>query len=445
MHPGATARRLTRARPGWSGWSALGAWAAWAAFTAFAAVQVFMAVRRPGGPDGMSDLGVYTGAVRALVGGGSLYDFASANGDRFVYPPFAGLLLVPVAALPELAGRVVWTLLGCVEVVVLAWVVVRRSPLPALAALPRGCRVPLVAGVLMLTYPVFSGLFLGQVSLLVTLLALLDLVDLTPRWCRGVLLGLAAAVKLTPLALVPYLWLTGRRRAAARAAGAFVLAGVVAGWAAPAETGRYLAAARADHPFIDLGQADNASLVGLLTRTARPDAPGWAVLLPVVALLVVWSCRRAARAYRQGQVLAGAVVVGAMTVLVSPVSWSHHQVLLVLAAACTVGAGQRRAAAWPVGVLLLTSVPVQAVLLHLGDPGPVLRESGALLALAIACAVPFGPVRTSAARAGRTALRTQVDASGGSERPSAQGTWVGTARPQGGRPAPCEPSSDRCP
>lgn len=395
---------MTRARPGWP------AVLAWAALAACAAVHVHVAVRRPGGPDGMSDLGVYTGAARALLGGGSLYDFAAANADRFVYPPFAGLLVVPVAVLPDVVGRVAWTLLQCVEVAVLAWAVTRRAPLPALVRVPRGARVPLVAGVLMLTYPVFSGLFLGQVSLLVTLLALLDAVDLTPRWCRGVATGLAAAVKLTPLAFVPYLWFTGRRRAALTALGTFLALGAGAAVLAPAETRRYLASAGAERPFIDLAQADNASLAGLVARVAHPVATGWPSSVAgtvVVAALVVRGYRRAVQAYRQEQVLAGTVVVGALVVLVSPVSWSHHQVLLVVAAACTVGLSRRWAAAWPLGVLALTSVPAQAVLLHLWTPGPLVRESSVLLALALVCVVPFRAVRRPVA-AGESVLRRSV-------------------------------------
>lgn len=372
----------------------------WAGFAACAVLAVVVAVRRPG-PDALSDLEVYLGAARNLGGGGSLYAFVAPNGDAFVYPPVAGLALLPLAALPDVAARVLWTLLQCGQVLLLARVVVRRSPLPVLGRLPRGAAVPAVALVLTLSYPVLSGLYLGQVSLLVTLLALLDAVDLVPRRFQGLLTGLAAAVKLTPLAFVPYLWLTGRRRAAVVA---LLTTGAVTGgsWlVAPGESARYWGSATVARPYVDLGQADNASLVGLLTRTGWSADVTTVVLVPLTLLVVVAGYLRARDAYRRGQTLAGAVVVGAVVVLVSPISWSHHQVLLVLAAACVVGTGRRDpgtrsagsaagwSAGWSVGVVLLTGTGVQAVLLHLWSPGPVLRESGVLLALAIACAVPF--------------------------------------------------------
>jgi hypothetical protein len=52
------------------------------------------------------------GAVRSSLHGGSLDDVVAANGDMFVYPPLAGLLLVPLAGLPDLAVAVLWTLLS---------------------------------------------------------------------------------------------------------------------------------------------------------------------------------------------------------------------------------------------------------------------------------------------------------------------------------------------
>ncbi|GAA3578068.1 hypothetical protein GCM10022197_39260 [Microlunatus spumicola] len=384
---------------------------AWAVFAVCTAVLVHIAVRRPAGPDGMSDLGVYTGAVRAPLDGGSLYGFAAANGDRFVYPPFAGLLLVPVAVLPDLVARVVWTLLSCAQVVVLAWVVVRRSRLPALARLAPGVRVPLVATVLLLTYPVFSGIFLGQVSLLVTLLALVDAVDLAPRRFAGVATGLAAALKLTPLVFVPYLWFTGRRRAAGTALVTWAAAAAVGWWLAPADSRRFVASLGEDRPFQDLGQGDNASLVGLLTRSGlgTGSGPVLVALLVVVALVMVLGYRRARFAHRRGEVLAGAVVVGAVAVLVSPVSWSHHQVPLVLAAACGPALGRVGAATWTAAVLLLTGIPVQALLLHVGAPGPLLRESSVLLALAVACVVPFGATRTARASSSVALLHRRGD------------------------------------
>jgi hypothetical protein len=53
---------------------------------------------------------------------------------------------------------------------------------------------------------------------------------------------------------------------------------------------------------------------------------------------------------------------------------------------------------------------VQAVLLHLWSPGPLLRESSVLLALAVACVVPFGPLRPFPAGNRQPVLAATVDA-----------------------------------
>lgn len=360
-------------------------------YLAMSAVYVYLAVALPGGPDGMSDLGVYTGAVRSALEGGSLYGHASANGDQFVYPPFAGLVFVPLALLPETVARVGWTLVQCVQVVVLAWAVVVRADQPLLRRAPRRVAVPVLACLLLVAQPVFTGLFLGQVSLLVTLLALLDALDLTPPRLRGVATGVAAAIKLTPLAFLPYLWFTERRQAAVTGALTFVGATALASlvWSEPALRPWTLVLATPE--FIDLGQPDNQSLRGLAARLGWTDATGRLALLAALLLVVVAAYRRSARLHARGRVLAGALVVGAMVVLVSPISWNHHQTTLTLVAACCLASGARRLnTAWLVGVLALTSFPVQLALQHAPPPPALLTANTALLlAVLVACVLPF--------------------------------------------------------
>ena len=59
----------------------------WSVVAAQSAVYVYLAVTRPGGPDGMSDLQVYLGAVHTLLAGGGtigkviLVAPAGATGD----------------------------------------------------------------------------------------------------------------------------------------------------------------------------------------------------------------------------------------------------------------------------------------------------------------------------------------------------------------------------
>ena len=155
--------------------------AAWTVLVLLSAVLVHLALTLPGGPDGLSDLRVYQGAAAELVASGSLYDFQAPNGDRFTYPPFAGLVLAPLATVPAVALGVLWTLASVGLSVLLAHAVLVRGDHPVLQRLPPAAALPVTSCVLLASYPVFSGIFLGQLSLLVTVLTLVDALDRVPR------------------------------------------------------------------------------------------------------------------------------------------------------------------------------------------------------------------------------------------------------------------------
>lgn len=156
------------------------------------------------------------------------------------------------------------------------------------------------------------------------------LVDLTVRADRrscGVLVGLAAAVKLTPLIFVGYLLVTRRPRAAATAAATFA-GTVLAGWVLlPAESARYWFHLVAQPDRVGgVAYSGNQSLLGSLTRLLDGAAlarPVWMVAaLGVAALGLAVAAALSAR----GAELAGIAVCGLTGLLVSPISWTHHWV-----------------------------------------------------------------------------------------------------------------------
>jgi len=156
---------------------------------------------------------------------------------------------------------------------------------------------------------------------------LVDLVRPERRW-SGVLVGIAAGVKLTPLVFVVLLVLVGRRTAAGRAMLAF--AGTVAvGFVAMPGAAAYwtdglVDASRVGPP----GLAHNQSAYGTLARLSDGTPPMllWltvAVLLALAVLLVGvgW--------WRHGDRVQG-TCLGALAMLIcSPISWSHHWVWAV--------------------------------------------------------------------------------------------------------------------
>ena len=84
--------------------------------------------------------------------------------------------------------------------------------------------------------PIRETVLLGQVNLLVALLVIADM-TLDLRLPRGVLVGLAAAIKITPVILIPYLFLTRQTKAGLRATGVFAAAAAVAAAVSPMRHG----------------------------------------------------------------------------------------------------------------------------------------------------------------------------------------------------------------
>lgn len=134
-------------------------------------------------------------------------------------------------------------------------------------------RRPLVVAVaaltLMLSAPVQSNLRFGQVSIFVVPLALLDGIGVVPPRLRGVLVGVAAAIKLTPLLFVVYFLVTGRYRDAGRAAATFVGCAGLAALVLPGESWTYWTeAVRQTARIGNLASLGNQSVHGMLLRAS---------------------------------------------------------------------------------------------------------------------------------------------------------------------------------
>ena len=254
------------------------------------------------------------------------------TGLLFTYPPFAALVFLPLAHLPALAARVVWAVVNAASLVALLAVSVRavRPSWPA----GRVWRAALLcSGPAALLNPVFVTLQLGQVNLVLALLVAVDVLRDRPllggRVPPGALVGVAAAVKLTPLILVPYLFLLGRRRAAAWAVGTFVACGALTTALSPAASKAYWTS--------DVFQPDragglsyisNQNLSSILERFHHAALPG-TVVWPLAAALCVSGLALAVVAYRRSSPMLGLLVCETTGLCVSPVTWVHHLVWVV--------------------------------------------------------------------------------------------------------------------
>ena len=270
------------------------------------------------------DLFVYRYGGRAVLDGLPLYEADDpVTGYPFTYPPFAAVVMVPLALIPVWLSAALWTAtsVGAMAAVV---VVARR----ALGQTTPGWLVALLTAAAVALEPVWQNLSFGQVNVLLMLAVLVDLVGPQRRW-SGVLVGIAAGVKLTPLLFVVLLVLIGRRTAAGRALVAF--AGTVAlgfavipGPAASYWTEGLFDASRVGPPAL----AHNQSVYGALSRLldGEPSTLLWLAVAGPLALAVLLL---AAHRWRAGERVLGTCLAALAMLIASPVAWSHHWVWAV--------------------------------------------------------------------------------------------------------------------
>lgn len=271
----------------------------------------------------LKDLLVYQYGGRSVLDGLSPYARDDpVTGLPFTYPPFAAVLLVPLALLPTWLASALWT--GASAGALGASVVVVRRALGRTS--PAWLVVLVSLGALALE-PVWQNVTFGQVNLLLMLAVLVDVLR-PERRLSGVILGIAAGVKLTPLLFVVLLVMAGHRAAGARAVLAFGATVAIGFVALPGSgsywTDRLLDPSRVGPPAL----AHNQSVYGALTRLldSRPSSLLWLAVAGPLALAVVLVA--AAWWRRGGRVLATCLTALAM-LLASPVAWSHHWVWAV--------------------------------------------------------------------------------------------------------------------
>jgi alpha-1,2-mannosyltransferase len=288
------------------------------------------------------DLDVYRIGSLAFLHGGNLYHglppTSSGVALPFTYPPFAAVLLTPLAMMPMTVASMVVTLAS----ITLMGVTLREF-IRSLSSgpLPEGLRLSiwwLLPAALFLE-PVHSTLEYGQVNIALLALVSLDCLRPHPRWPRGALTGLAAAVKLTPAAFVLFFLLRRDWRAACTAAGSFAAATAAAyalDWHDSVQYWMHVVTdtARPGDPAFTANQA----LSGLIARAGlgphtHAGTIAWLALSAAVAVITVLGMRRALAAAEPAWALSLNAFAG---LLVSPISWTHHWVwaepaLLVLA------------------------------------------------------------------------------------------------------------------
>jgi len=291
-----------------------------------AVLAVAAAVLYQHNPGWMYDARVYRNGGAAALHGQDVY--RRLPPPAFTYAPFAALVFIPLTLLSTNGMGLLVTTASLVCLAASIWLCLGR---PALD----GDRRPLalcasVCALALWVDPVSLTLLLGQVNLILMFLVLLDLLAADGSRWKGMGVGVAAAIKLTPAFFVLYLVLTRRLRAAAVAL-ATMAATVALGFAAlPRDSSRYWGGVFLDSSRVGAPQnVRSQSLRSLLVRwlhTSQGLEPAWILLGAAVAVgalgLAVW-------AHRRGEELLAICVCATGALLISPITWQHHWVWIV--------------------------------------------------------------------------------------------------------------------
>ena len=308
------------------------------------------------------DFHVYYQAARVLQRGGDIYTAGIA--PPYVYPPLLAMLVVPLAALPVDTATILWKVLQ--HICLLGAGALLVSMVPARIR-------PLAGGALLLgllTVPVHDEIQVGESNSLVLLLVVgaVWLIARTERmqpgdtgdmsrnldWgsfngasiAAGLLLALAASIKVLPILLILYLWWRGPRQAAAVATAGFAVLQMLLLALTPSTAGYWLNQFPAlfGQPFPYL---DNQSINAFVSRATLPAAdPGmpssqlfdweagraaltWALnaLALLAAAWVLWRDQvqpRVGESERRSRLLLQVGLVMLATHLVSGSTWLHH-------------------------------------------------------------------------------------------------------------------------
>lgn len=267
---------------------------------------------------GFIDLDVYRYGGATFASGVDLYAGGAPDAADlpFTYPPFAALVMAPLSEVPQVVLAGVWAAASVAALLaVLRLLLPERDP----------HQVLLLGTGLLLLEPVWQSLSFGQVNLFLMLMVAYDVLR-PERRAAGIWIGVAAGIKLTPLAFVALLVLAGRRVPAVRAVATFAGTVAVGFLVAAGDSATYWTETLWDPARIGgLAFTSNQSVNGVLVRLLGHEPPTllWlAVAGAAAGALVVLG----ALWWRRGQPDL-ALVLGALAVLLaSPVSWSHHWV-----------------------------------------------------------------------------------------------------------------------
>ena len=353
-------------------WSALGFWG-WAYFG-----PMWASALRPGS-DRINDFYQDWGSARNYLTGLPVYTAHATSIPRHLglssnpipsieynaHPPTSVLLALPLAQCRYPDAVLVWNVISLVALAVSLWLVARELALP-------WTMLPPTLALLSLCHPVYGNLYQGQLTLILVLLV-------TGIWAlersgqlslAGVLLGLAAAIKLFPLYLAVYFLAGGRFRVLITAAISLLVLTVATALVLGVDT---------YHDYLQIvlpGQAKfrsfsyNLSIAGLwyklfdpVTETG-PVVPLWScpifarwgtILSDLATTAIVMMLAFTAQTRAQREIAFATAVI--CMLLVSPVTWDFSLPLLLVPIAIMVRSAKMSRSRWmPAALVFILTI-----------------------------------------------------------------------------------------
>src|SRR5689334_21254694 len=353
-----------RKAPGWAGWAPTIAWRIFQLLTVSA--LVWAGYKLLGHTPYRIDIDVYRMGGRAWLDGQPLYSdgaiFHTQGGLDlpFTYPPLAAISFAPFAWLSLPVASAAITLTTLVLLIASTVMVLTRLnvwPQTTVTSEPAWLRrcwlaAAVVAPSVIYLEPIRSNFEFGQINVVLMTLVIADCVPRRTLWPRGVLLGLAIAVKLTPAVFLLYFLLRRDFRTLLWTAGSTVVA-TLAGFALAArDSVEYWTETVRNTDRIGTATLNtNQNIAGVLARLGLGEGPRfvlWVLACVAVLALTVWAAHRALRTAADDPERADAsamlalICVAMFGLVVSPVSWSHHWVWTLPALLVTAVTAYRR-------------------------------------------------------------------------------------------------------
>ncbi|MHA7861645.1 glycosyltransferase 87 family protein [Tessaracoccus sp. Y36] len=271
------------------------------------------------------DFDVYRIGGQVFRDGGDLYgrmpDTIIGANLPFTYPPIAAAIFSAFTFVSWRVGSVTLSALTVAAMLGVLYLVVRELGSNRRDAL----WLTVALGCLALHLdPLAETVEFGQINAVLMALVMVDLLAGRGRWWQGSLVGLAFAVKLTPVVFLAWFLMRRDWRPLIVGVGSALLYTGIGFALRPRDSIAYWTRVLPDSERIgEPAYPANQSLNGMVHRALSGDAATW--IWFVACVLIGLACLALVRVlFAQGDDVTPAVVLGLYALVASPVSWSHH-------------------------------------------------------------------------------------------------------------------------